>query len=184
MNSTRAKLESRLARWSLRASLSALGAAAWCASFAACGGGEGPEGAILRIQFRDVRATAVDELRVRLTPQAGQRFAMTPPMSHGEVTVSVDGSDGSLLLVVPGSYVRANSVMTGTSELTPQLDIEVWSDDATSNLPPLVRATAFRGGESIAQGAAYVPAWPLALGSVTTIQVMCLPASMALCQGR
>jgi len=146
-----------------------------------CAGQAAPEGATLRIQFLDVRASAVDELRIRFTPQMAQAFMMRPTQSYEGLAVSVE-ADGTLVMTVPGDYLRARAVQTGTSDLSPQLDIEVWSDDMTTNPAPLVRVTALQGTETIAQGAGYVMAWPLALGSLSTISVMCNMGGLMQCQ--
>lgn len=146
-----------------------------------CAGQVAPEGATLRIQFVDVRVSAVDEVRIRFSPQMAQQFMMRPTASYEGVAVSVD-PDGTLVMTVPGDYLRAHAVQTGTSDLSPQLDIEVWSDDETTNPAPLVRVTAIQGTETIAQGAGYVMAWPLALGSLSTVSVMCNMGGLMQCQ--
>jgi hypothetical protein len=147
----------------------------------ACAGQSAPEGATLRFQFVDVRTSAIDSMRVSMTPQMAQRFMMRPTQSYDGITVEV-AMDGALVMTIPGDYIRANAVQTGGTDLSPQLDIEVWSDDPTMNLAPLVRATVLQGTESIAQGAVYLPAWPLALGSLSTLNVMCNAATRTECQ--
>ncbi len=146
-----------------------------------CAGQSAPEGATLRFQFVDIRLAAVDELRISLTPQMAQRFMMRPTESYGGLSVAV-APDGALTMTVPGDYLRANAVQTGGTDLNPQLDIEVWSDDETMNQPPLMRATVLQGTESIAQGAGYVLDWPLALGSLSTVTIRCNMGLTAQCQ--
>lgn len=151
------------------------------ALLSACAGQSAPAGATLRFQFVDIRVSAIDSMRISMTPQMAQRFMMRPSESYEGLTVEV-AMDGALVLMVPGDYIRANAVQTGGTDLNPQLDIEVWSDDETMNLAPLVRATVVQGTESIAQGAGYLSAWPLELGSLNTFNVTCNAATRTECQ--
>lgn len=144
-------------------------------------GQSAPEGATLRLQFLGVRASAIDSMTVTFTARPGQRFQMRPTEVVDGVTVEV-ATDGALVLSLPGDYIRSRIVETDPAGLNPQLDLEVWSDDTTTNLTPLVRATVVQSSELVAQGAAYVMDWPLVLGSISTINVMCNAGSMPQCQ--
>lgn len=146
----------------------------------ACPAPAAPEGAILRIQFLDIRATAVDQLRVSLSPQAGQRFMMRPASTVNGVTVNVE-SDGVLSLVIPGDVFRRDAVQSGASDLSPSYDLEVWSDDPTMNAPPQLRATVTQGTELIGNGAVILREWPLTLGATTSVSVMCNATTMTQC---
>ncbi len=163
------------------ARLARAAALATLALLAASCGQEAPKGAILRLTFLNVRASAVDSLRVSLTPEPGQRFQMRPTQTIDGVTVEVE-SDGTLVLTLPGDEVRARAIETDAAGLRPQVDLEVWSDDRTMNRAPFVRATVTQGADLIAQGAGYVSDWPLVLGSVSPINVQCNMGSMAACQ--
>ncbi len=145
-------------------------------------GQSAPEGAILRLQFRDVRIAAIDSLRVSFTPQAGQRFMMRPVANVEGITIEVDPGDGALILNVPSAYIRTHAIETDASGLMPQLDIEVWSDDSTTNAEPQVRVTAVQGTDLIAQGAAYTMGWPLELGAISSVNVMCNAGALMQCQ--
>lgn len=145
-------------------------------------GQSAPEGAVLRLQFSNVRVSAIDTIRISFTPQLAQRFMMRPVANVEGVTVEVDPADGALILNVPASYVRTHAVETDASGLMPQLDIEVWSDDRTENEEPLVRVTASQGTELIAQGSAYTMGWPLELGAISQINVMCNAGALMQCQ--
>lgn len=150
------------------------------ASLSACPAPAAPEGAILRIQFIDIRATAVDELRVSLTPQTGQRFMMRPTAMYEGVTVNVE-SDGVLSLIIPGEVFRRDAVQSGAGEMSPAFDLEVWSDDPTMNVAPQLRATVTQGSEVIGNGAVFLREWPLVLGSTTSVSVMCNSTTTTQC---
>lgn len=145
-------------------------------------GQSAPEGAVLRLQFSNVRVNAIDTIRISFTPQLAQRFMMRPVANVEGITVEVDPADGALILNVPSSYIRTHAVETDASGLMPQLDIEVWSDDRTENEEPLVRVTASQGTELIAQGSAYTMGWPLELGAISQINVMCNAGALMQCQ--
>lgn len=144
-------------------------------------GQSAPEGAVLRLQFTNVRVSAIDTLRISFTPQLGQRFMMRPVANVDGITVDVDPADGALLLSVPADYIRTNAVETDASGLMPRLDLEVWSDDRTMNQEPLVRVTAVQGTELVAQGSAYTMGWPLELGAISQINVMCNTGALTQC---
>lgn len=144
-----------------------------------CGGG-GVDGAILRFQFLDVRASAIDSVRVTITAQPGQSFAAQPTETIDGVTVEV-ASDGALVLTLTRDAALARITQTDDAGLRPRLDLEVWSDDESTDPAPLVRVMVSQGSELIAQGSGYVAAWPLALGSISTIQVQCNRGSAAQC---
>jgi hypothetical protein len=146
----------------------------------ACPAPSAPEGAILRIQFLDIRATAVDEVRLSMTPQMGQRFMMQPASTVDGVTVAVD-STGILTLTIPGDVFRRDAVQSGASDLSPSFDLEVWSDDTTMNTAPQLRATVTQGMEVIGNGAVFVREWPLVLGSTTSVSVMCNATTTTQC---
>jgi hypothetical protein len=141
-----------------------------------------PEGATLRLQFQGVRVAAIDAVRISFTPQLMQRFTMRPTQMVDGITIEVDPADGALLMNVPGDYVRAHAVETDSAGLSPQLDIEMWSDDATENPEPLVRVTVTQGSDLIAQGSAYTMGWPIDLGSISTVNVMCTTGALMQCQ--
>jgi hypothetical protein len=144
-------------------------------------GRSAPAGATLRLQFNGVRTAAIDSLRITFSPQLGQRFSMRPTQVIDGITLEV-AMDGALVMTVPGDYVRGNAVQTDDAGLNPQLDIEVWSDDTTMNEEPLVRVTVDQGGSVIGQGSAYTMGWPLELGAISQINVMCNMGSLMQCQ--
>ena len=147
---------------------------------AACPAPSAPEGAILRLQFVDIRATAVDQVRISLSPQMGQRFMMRPTSMVDGVTVNVE-SDGVLSLVIPGEVFRRDAVSSGASDLSPAYDLEVWSDDTTMNAAPQLRATVTQGTEIIGSGAVFLREWPLTLGTATSVSVMCNATTTTQC---
>lgn len=169
------------ARLRLRHALTGAAALGLLALLPSCGQ-SAPEGATLRLQFTGVRTSAIDSIRISFTPQLAQRFTMRPTSTVDGITVEVDPSDGALLLTVPGDYVRTNAVETESAGLSPQLDLEMWSDDTTSNPAPLVRVTVTQGADLIAQGSAYTMAWPLELGTISPINVMCNSGALMQCQ--
>ena len=146
----------------------------------ACPAPVAPEGAILRIQFIDIRATAVDNVRVSLSPQMGQRFMMRPTAMYEGVTVTVE-SDGALSLSIPGDVFVRDAVQSGAGEMSPAFDLEVWSDDTTMNVAPQLRATVTQGSEVIGNGAVFLREWPLVLGSTTSVSVMCNTTTTTQC---
>ena len=144
-------------------------------------GQSAPEGATLRLQFSGVRTAAIDSLRITFTPQLAQRFSMRATQMVDGITIEV-ATDGALVMSVPGDYVRGHAVQTDAAGLNPQLDIEMWSDDMTMNEEPLVRVTVDQGGSVIGQGSAYTMGWPLELGAISQINVMCNIGSLMQCQ--
>jgi len=146
----------------------------------ACPAPAAPEGAILRIQFIDIRASAVDQVRVSLTPRTGERFMMRPTQMADGITVEVE-SDGVLSLIIPGEVFRRDAVLSGADPRSPTFDIEVWSDDPTMNMAPQLRATVTQGTEVIGNGAVFLRDWPLVLGSMTSVSVMCNSTTTTQC---
>jgi hypothetical protein len=140
-----------------------------------------PEGATLRLQFMGIRTNAIDSLRITFTPQVTQRFSMRPTQTVDGITLEV-AADGVLVMTVPGDHVRGRALETEAAGLSPQLDIEMWSDDRTMNQEPLVRVTVDQGGSIIGQGSAYAMGWPLELGAISQINVMCNMGSLMQCQ--
>lgn len=167
------------ARRALRASLPSIGALA-LGSLSACGGPTAPEGATLRFQLRNVRTSAIDSLEIVLTPRGGETFTMVPTATYDGITVDV-AEDGALEIVVPGDYVRTHAMSSGATDVNPVFELEVWSDDSTTNMAPQLRGNVLQAGTAIATGAGYVATWPLALGETQTIQVECIAGSAAAC---
>ena len=145
----------------------------------ACPGPAAPEGAILRVQFLDIRASAVDQVRLSLTPAAGQRFMMRPLQMADGITINVE-SDGVLSLIIPGEIFRRDAVVSADPR-SPVYELEVFSDDPTMNTAPQLRATVTQGPEVIGNGAVFLREWPLVLGSTTSVSVMCNTTTTTLC---
>ncbi len=151
-------------------------------ALAGCGAPPAPEGFTLAVQMMNVRPVAVDALRITFTPRDATPpvvFQPTPPQSYedGAITVEVDGS-GILSMVVTGDYVRAHSTMTGVD--AHRFEVEIWSDDDAMRDGPQIRGTVLRMGESIAQGAAFLPGWPVPLGATSQVTVTCSNAALCL----
>lgn len=134
------------------------------------------EGFTLSIQLSGIRASVVDNIRIVLVPQivgpTSPRFAMIEPYDAGGVQVSVD-TMGRLVLVVSGEYVRANGVPIGPGDLDPRIDVEVWSDDTVMRAGPQLLGYVVIGGSQLAMAAAYLPEWPLPLGSGAILPIAC-----------
>ena len=145
---------------------------------ASCGS-EPPEGFTLDLQLQGVQLSAVDNVRLILTPQAvggvTPRFTAPEMMSYegGGVALSVD-DDGQLVILITGEYFRANAVPMGAGDLDPRLSLEFWSDDETvRNMTPQIRGVVTASGFDAAAGAAYLPSWPLTLGEQFTLIIPC-----------
>jgi hypothetical protein len=146
---------------------------------AASCGSEPPEGFTLAVQLQGVQLSAVDDVRLILTPQtvggAMPRFTAPEMMSYedGGVALSVD-DDGQLVIRITGEYFRANAVPMGPGDLDPRLSLEFWSDDEIARaMTPQIRGVVTADGFDAAAGAAYLPTWPLTLGEQFTLTIPC-----------
>ena len=156
----------------------------------ACSGPQAPDAFHLTLQMDGVIPEAIDLLRVRFTPQTpamGEtpRFApLTDPsqsiFEDGAITLEVDPGDGTLLMTITGNYVREHMTVPGDPD-DPRLTIDVWSDDRVMRMAPQMRAVIVRGSEQIAEGAAFLPAWPLGEHFMASIRVVCRTTSLARC---
>ncbi len=156
-------------------------------ALASCGS-EPPEGFTLNLQLQGVQLSAVDNVRLILTPQriGGAMPSFTAPemMSYedGGVSLSVD-DDGQLVILITGEYFRANAVPTGEGDLDPRLSLEFWSDDEVMRaMTPQIRGNVVAGGFEAAAGAAYLPSWPLVLGEQFTLTIPCIPGRETECR--
>lgn len=146
-----------------------------------------PAGFTLGIQLRDVQMSAVDNVRLVLAPQAvgGTMARFTAPtmtsFEDGGVMLSVD-DDGQLVILISGAYFQANAVPIGEGDLDPRLDLELWSDDATMRVGPQITGVVVAGGFESATGAAYLPSWPLPLGTEFTLTLPCTAGREAECR--
>lgn len=162
-------------------------AAALTVLLSSCGS-EPPEGFTLNVQLQGVQLSAVDNVRLILTPQAMggvmPRFTAPEMMSYedGGVALSVD-DDGQLVISISGDYFRANALPTGEGDLDPRLALELWSDDEIPRaMSPQIRGVAVAGGFDAAAGAAYLPSWPLALGEAFTLTIPCIAGRETECR--
>lgn len=154
-----------------------------------CAAPTAPEGFTLAIQLTGVNAAAVDTLRVVIAPTMegtsppGHFLAPTRGTSfeNGEVVISVDAR-GILTMNVTGAYVRAHALADASGN-DPRLELELWTDDRSVHPGPQVRATVERGGNTIATGVAYLPAWPLVLGDSSQVNVPCMTGLEMMCAG-
>ncbi len=173
-----------------RRSLFALPLAALLALVPSCASPTAPEGFTLVLQFANVRVSAIEALRLTFSPvvENMQTPHFVAPMrgtsfENGDIQISVDSVTGLLTMVISPEYVAANAT-TEAGELSPRLEIELWTDDTMAHMGPQVRATAQRGNTQIATGVDYLPTWPPVLGGTRTIDVPCMPGLEAMCDGR
>lgn len=120
-----------------------------------------PEGFRLVVRFVSVDVAVIDGVRLRLQPPDGARFATVPDtmFEDDRITLRSD-SDSSLVFEIDGQHVRDHAVLApdGTSTI---YELQIWSDDPVMRADgPLVIGSASRSGADIAQGTAYLPAWP------------------------
>jgi|GEM_PF-2469319 len=146
------------------------------------------EGFTLDIQLQGVQLSAVDNVRLILTPQAMggvmPSFSAPEMMSYedGGVALSVD-DDGQLVILITGEYFRANAVPTGAGDLDPRLSLQFWSDDEIPrNMTPQIRGVVTASGFDAAAGAAYLPTWPLTLGAQFTLTIPCTAGRETQCR--
>jgi hypothetical protein len=142
------------------------------------------EGFTLDVQLTGVNRTAVETLRLTVTPQMSgtttPRFTMPEEASFedGAITLSVDAA-GALVITITGAYFQENAV----GDADPRFSLELWSDDTTMRMPaPQIRGVVIAGGVDAAAGAAYLPSWPLPLGDVATLTIPCTAGREAMCR--
>lgn len=146
-----------------------------------------PEGFRLVVRLEGVATSAIDSLRITFLPRMDTggmpRFAEIAPQIYegGGITLSVDPSDGALVMVLSGEYVRAHAV--DEDMFNRRVTVEIWSDDPEMRMGPQVRATVLRASEQIATGAGFLPSWPPALNNEVVIRVPCSPTFTAQCSG-
>ncbi len=144
------------------------------ALLASCGSPPPPDGFTLNVHLLSLDLEIIERLRLRFSPQdLGTPFESQPDMTYegGAITVHVD-TDGALVMDITGEHVRELAMPSadGMQMIYPQ---QIWSEDETRNLPPIVFGTVYRSGEPIAEGMVYLPAWPPPLGDSTQINVRC-----------
>lgn len=138
-----------------------------------------PEGFTLALQLTGIRLAAVDNVRIVLTPAAEggtmPRFTMPAVGSFedGGVRLSVDSTDGQLVILISGDYFRAHAVPTGDGDLDPRLSLELWSDDTTMRAGPRINGVVVAAGFEVATADAFLSAWPLPLGTTYTLTLPC-----------
>lgn len=147
---------------------------------ASCGGEEPPpEGFHLILRLTSIDPSVLDELTVAFEPQvaAGERFMSIEPISYADGAINLEVEpDGVLVMSLTGPHVAA-FVTDEDGDGALEYDLEIWSmDEQPRTPPPSVRVNGTRGGESIAQGFLYLPAWPLPNGNRSIVQVPCRPA--------
>lgn len=172
-----------------RRSLFALALAATLALVPSCASPTAPEGFTLVLQFRNVRVSSIEALRLTFSPVIENMRTphFVAPMrgtsfQDGDIQISVDSVTGLLTMVISPEYVAANAT-TEAGELSPRLAIELWTDDTEAHMGPQVRATAQRGNTQIATGVGYLPEWPPTLGGTYQMDVPCMTGLEAMCSG-
>lgn len=146
-----------------------------------------PAGFSLDVQLIGVRLSAVDNVRLVLTPtvegEAMPRFEMPTldRFDEGGVMLSVD-DDGQLVILISGEHFRANAVPTGEGDLDPRLSLELWTADAVRRAGPTLRGVVVAGGFEAATGSAFLPEWPLPLGETFTFTMPCTAGREMMCR--
>jgi hypothetical protein len=145
-----------------------------------------PAGFSLDVQLTGVRLSAVESVRLVITPAVADpmpRFSAPDLGSYedGGVLISVD-DDGQLVLLVTGEYFRENAVPTGEGDLDPRLSLELWSDDTVRRAGPTIRGAVVGGGFEVASGSAFLPEWPLPLGDRFTFTMPCTAGRESMCR--
>lgn len=161
----------------MRAIVKSTSVAALFVLLASCGGEPPPpEGFHLEIRLVSVAPSVLDSVQLRFEPQMDAQFTAIEPMSYedGAIGVSVD-ADGNLLMTISGSHIATFATDDGMGAFI--YDLELWSMDERARSPaPGVRVVGLRGGEQIADGFVFLPAWPLPLGQRSRVTVNCRSA--------
>ena len=87
------------------------------------------------------------------------------------------------LLLVPGlddTALRSLALPASLATLRRCAEAGLVSDDDAMRDGPQIRGTVLRMGESIAQGAAFLPGWPVPLGATSQVTVTCSNAALCL----
>jgi len=155
--------------------------ALWLSS---CSPPPAPAGFTLTVSIESVNPVAIDQLIVMLTPRPEMGVmpgfvadAGTVAYAEGVVVTVVNES---LQIVVPGDYVRTHRV-EGTTPFISRLDLQMWTTDTRMRTAPQVRGSVVHAGTVIADGTAYLPAWPVPLGGTAQLRVPCLSTQTAMC---
>jgi hypothetical protein len=139
-----------------------------------------PDGFTLAIRLVSIDPEVIDTMRLSFTPQMGA-FTVVPDaeFEDGLITTRVEDGGEALVMEIDGEHVRAHATRPDGAQYL--YELQIWSDDETTNSAPRVLGSVLRDGESIGSGQGFLPGWPPPLGSTGQLAIECSSASVDRC---
>lgn len=155
-----------------------------------CGGPAAPEGFTIAVRFVAIDVAVVDRLAISFRPQGDARFEAQREMSFegGAITTRVE-DDGTLTMEITGDHVRAHA--TSPDGMQYLYEVQIWSEDEAMRAAPQMFGVAYRDGEAIGDGGAFLPLWPpplsedgtcTATSCRTQLAITCYTSTSARCR--